>query len=783
MDINSTRYFLLRTADEFSNASARLQWHPLRQALTLAQNQALRIPVIMPDTAMEAWKSAAPMAQDSFGQIAYLSDDRTRVLFNSGHGDMPLRDAQLDEVSPPDGCQYLDMNLNREGLLALPWSNGENLHGLTLFHLGKRWQAQCSLPEKAHRVWLDPENRSWCLGASQLMLCAGEPLPLPYNPQPGRFEPETINPDQLSMSWQQALPETEHTLALCGDDENLYVLGTRADNVQSVFARPLTLSPDISWLQYGMDEQLPLCIDLAVTRDGRLAALAPREDDDKDYANRDCPVLTLQRDNEHGNHRAQLVRERYPMLSQAIPRFVTSADGKLRYQASSGPGFEASPVRPRELHPLRQVCYESESSALLAHTLDSGHPDTLWHRAYLDACIPVGCSLRLSVRVYDHPDDRTSTALLDQPMPTWNSLPSELPFQPALSGHEPGRRGLFEILLQAPDGEVRELRGRYLQLQVHFRGTARQTPALHALRIYHPRFSYQQRYFPELYQQEKRRSDGATTGPANGADVRERLLASFEGMLTPLEGRIAACEQLVHPDSAPAQHLHWLSGAIGAELPGHWPLERQRRWLKHATVMQQYKGTLAATNLALDIACDGAVSRGEIVLVENFRLRRTMATILGRNMDDKDHPLTLGTGMSGNSIVGESLILADIKAREFLSLFAPELAEEEDENQAVETFFQEYGHKVSVVLNGPGILLRTQVSDILSDSMPAHVQWQFVESEQPFVLGTSPLLQVDTFMQNRPAVRPVELDNTWLGREGVLHNPAAFSPADVHART
>lgn len=782
MDVNSTRYFLLRSAEEFANASARLQWQPLRQALTLAQNQALRLPASAPEVAMERWQLATPMARDSFGQIAHLSEDRRRVIVNSGRGDIALEDDQLDEVLPAEDCEYLDMNLNREGLLALLWSNEEDKHGLTLFDLGGRWQTHCSLPEKAHRVWLDGENRAWCLGSSQLMLCEGKPLPLPYNPQPGRFEPEAINPSQLTIIWQQPLPAAEHTLALCGDEEHLYLLGIEADNKQSVFARSLTLNPEETWLRYGMAEDIPFCIDLGIANGGRLAALALQEEGDTDYVNRDCPVLELQQDNEHGNHRARLIRERYPMLSQAVPRFVTSADGKLRYQALAGPGFEETPIRPRELHPLRQVRYETESSALLNHTLDSGHPDTLWHRAYLDACIPAGCSLRLSVRVYDHPNDRTSATLFDQPQPVWNSLPSELPFQPALSGYEPGRRGLFELLLQASSGEVREIRGRYLQLQVHFKGTLRQAPALHALRIYHPRFSYQQRYFPELYQQEKRRSDGASTGPANGADVRERLLANFEGMLTPLEGRIAACEQLVHPDSAPTEHLHWLAGAIGTELPSHWPLERQRRWLKHTTAMQQYKGTLAATNLALDIACDGAVSRGEIVLVENFRLRRTMATILGRHMDDKDHPLTLGTGMSGNSIVGESLILADINAREFLALFAPELANE-DESQAVETFFHEYGHKVSVVLNGPGIQLRARVSDILADSMPAHIQWQFVESERPFVLGTAPLLEVDTFTQNRPAVRPVELDNTWLGREGVLHNPAAFSPADVHART
>jgi phage tail-like protein len=782
MDVNGSRYFLLRTEAEFDNASTRLQWHPLRQALTLSQNQELRLPASQPEQAMEAWRVATPMAMDPFGQIARLSADRRGVIYNSGRGDMPLEDGELDKVAPPAGCQYLDMDLNSAGLLALTWSDGENRHGLTLFHLVRRWRSDCALSSPAHRVWLDDNNRAWCLAATELLVCQGEPLPLPYHPDETRFEPVTINPGQLSPVQTLPLPPLRQALAICGNEDTLYLLAGQEDNHQTIFTRPLSLDTDIHWIAYPVDDAAPFAIDLALTTGSRLAALAPQQPDDPDFVRRDCPVLALHKGADEGQHQARLVRERYPMLSLAQPRFVSSGDGQLRYQAEAGTDYPETPIRPRELHPLRQVRFHRESSALLSNTLDSGNPDTQWHRVYLDACIPSGCSLRLSVRVYDHPDDRTSAPLLEQPVPTWNPLPSELPFAGSLAGHEPGHRGLFELLLQAPDGEVRELRGRYLQMQVHFTGTMRQTPALHALRVYYPRFSYQQRYFPELYQQEKRRPDGEPAGPANGADVRERLLANFEGMLTPLEGRIAASDQLVHPDSAPSQHLHWMAGAIGAELPAHWPEARQRRWLKHATLLQQYKGTLAATNLALDIACDGAVTRGEVVLVENFRLRRTMATILGRHMDDRDHPLTLGTGMSGNSIIGDSLILADIDAREFLALFAPELADAE-ESEAVEAFFEQYAHKVSVVLNGPGIKLRSRVSEMLVDAMPAHIQWQFVESEQPFVLGTAPLLTIDTFMENRPAVRPVELDNTWLGQEGVLRNPAAFSPSDVNART
>ena len=442
------------------------------------------------------------------------------------------------------------------------------------------------------------------------------------------------------------------------------------------------------------------------------------------------------------------------------------------------PGFAP---RPRELHALRRPRYHVDTIALLQQTLDSGQIDTHWHRLYLDAQIPSGCAIQISARVYATPEERGSSPLIVQPAPIWNPLPSELPFTPALAGHEPGKRGLFEVLLQRPDGPMRRMSGRYLQLQLTLRGNGSHTPALHAIRVYCPRFSYQEAGLPEFLRQELSFDPANATGPANGADVRERLLAAFEGVLTPLEGRVAASDRLVHPDATPPEHLPWLAEMLGTPLPPHWPHGRQRRLVRDATLIQQYKGTVSGVRRALDIASDGGARRGEVVLVENFTLRRTMATILGVSMDDADHPLTLGTGMSGNSIVGDSLILSESDAREFLALFSPDLATQE-EAAVVREFFEQYAHQVTVLLHGRGARLRGTVEDVLAAQMPAHVQWRIFETEHPFVLGTSPLLEVDTFVESSADVgtQRVELDDTFLGQEGVLKNLAAFSPADIN---
>jgi len=460
---------------------------------------------------------------------------------------------------------------------------------------------------------------------------------------------------------------------------------------------------------------------------------------------------------------------------------VSSADGQLRYQAEADPDAPQIEPRPRELHALRRPRYYRHASGLLWSVLDSGQPETLWHRIYLDASIPHGCDIRLAVRVYDAPDQQGSAERIMQPKPVWNPLPSELPFGRPLAPQKPAEGGLFEVLLQRENGPVRRINGRFLQVEVHLHGDGRRTPALFALRVYAPRFSYQEAYLPEFYRQERLYDPDNDQGPANAADTRERFLAALESILSPIEARAAASDRLISPAAMPVTNLSWLAELLGARLAPHWPEARQRRQVAAITRLQQFKGTLDGVNHALDIASDGGVRRGEIVVLENFRLRRTMATILGIDMDDDDHPLTLGTGMSGNSLVGESLILSENDARAFLALFAPELADEDDA-RAVKAFFDRYSHQVSVLLHTRGISLRNRVEEVLAEQMPAHVQWRIIETDHPFVLGIAPLLAVDTFLETTPDFRRATLGDTRLGKEGVLENPAAFSPQDVHAR-
>src|SRR5690606_7269645 len=151
--------------------------------------------------------------------------------------------------------------------------------------------------------------------------------------------------------------------------------------------------------------------------------LAPRTADDTAFRQRDCVLVRLRWDEALALGDALSIKERYPMLSQAWPRFAGSSDGRLRYLAQVDPDTaEAAagyPARPRELLPLQRPRYVSAAIATLLQELDSGHSGTVWHRLYLEGCIPAGCRLKIYAKVYDSAATRAAAPFILQPDWVW----------------------------------------------------------------------------------------------------------------------------------------------------------------------------------------------------------------------------------------------------------------------------------------------------------------------------------------------------------------------------
>lgn len=829
--MDPTRYFVLNSLDDFrTRQRQRCVWNTRERLFHLAINHQPRLPVLGQQSARDQWAQALPLVMDQFQQLGFISPNRNQLYYArnwqekaefdrrqqlsegeratldklDGCGPVLVRSEQLqvdtlaelvlEPVTAKVGCQFTDLHLGGDGRVALLETDKTSEAGLRLVHLARRWQLSVHWPladwGQPKRCWVDLHNRIWVASDSHLLLFEGEPLPQDYRPWVDRFEPLHINPQPLHLVDHLPLPAGHELMALCANTEQLHLLllhsATHAQELYSLALAHYKAVPARRPL-VGLLNNLPLVMDIVSTETDRVFAqfFTPPEEV------KHCDFVCIQIDSEQPEGKQlQLEARAYPMHSQLSVRFVQGDPTSIRYLPDIG---------PTRVIPLPQTRYRSEGRARLTRVLDSGTPDTWWDRIYLDASIPSGCSLWVRVNAYED-FARPPKDWQLQPPPLKLPMASELPFYQSRFNAQLSHQGVFEILLQRSSGTVRDVRGRYLQLEIEMRGDGRHTPVIECLRVCYPRQSWQEQFLPPLFRQQEsvelpvpwvaedpetvelpipdpEESTAKRDIPANGADFRERLLSSLDGLFSPLERRIACAESWLLPQGAPASQLPVLAAMLGERLPTHWPELRQRIWLACISELQRWKGTWRALCLALDIATDGAVARGQVIPLENYVMRRTLATILGIDMDDAAHPLTLGTRQSGNSRVGQTLILGDDSARDFVALLAPELLSQSDRTVA-RKLIDDYAQRMSLLVYQDAFVHLPNIEQVLEDFVPAALKLKIIQTDKPFVLGLSPLLGIDTYLEPARAARRVLLDDTWLGREGLVRNNASFSPRD-----
>jgi hypothetical protein len=293
----------------------------------------------------------------------------------------------------------------------------------------------------------------------------------------------------------------------------------------------------------------------------------------------------------------------------------------------------------------------------------------------------------------------------------------------------------------------------------------------------------------------------------------DRLLCLFEGELTETEGRIANAWLLTDPAAAPERALPWLASWIGVPSQRGGSTARLRQALLAAPHTAALNGTLGGVMAALEIetgglfvsggridpwrrapapgtlavarlgdvalraltlsmqpggACallaGGAVTRGDIIVVEGFRLRRTFATILGADLIDEEDPLTLGLSASGNSFVGDTLILGDEARDELLSLFRDEIDRGRRDTAAVEQFYARLAHRVLVLVRGvndPAEIKRLRA--VVEAQIPAHVEPQVHQARTPLIVGAASLVGIDSYLADAEPFERVRLGHTIVG--------------------
>ena len=263
---------------------------------------------------------------------------------------------------------------------------------------------------------------------------------------------------------------------------------------------------------------------------------------------------------------------------------------------------------------------------------------------------------------------------------------------------------------------------------------------------------------------------------ASGADFLARSLANFEGVLTQLEDSVASAHLLTEPTSIPGEHLDWLAAWVGLAFDPALPEQRRRAWLQAAPELARWHGTRRGLALALDVASGGGVSGGEVVIVEDFRLRRILATLLGVDLADEADPLLPGLQQSGNSIVGDTLVLGDLERSELMALYREE-ATSAAEDDAIAAFYGRLAHRATVLVHREvddvdlGLIRR-----IVALEAPAHVDVRVVTATWPFMVGVASLVGVDSYLAPARPPTPVRLQRSILGTGDYVLGPTSLDP-------
>jgi phage tail-like protein len=444
---------------------------------------------------------------------------------------------------------------------------------------------------------------------------------------------------------------------------------------------------------------------------------------------------------------------------------------------------------PTPLIPIMLPAYATQGMVQLAQPIDSQNATMIWHRLYVEAVVPDGCGIQVWLAAtnelrtpptdwyehrignWDNPDS--------VPLAAWLPSASEIPFHAGLldCSRQPNRAGLFTVLIQRSARAVTSIQGRYLWVRLSLLGNGHTTPEFAALRVYGSRFSYINQYLPELYHENTFGSEADQIGASTPSDFLERFLSNFEGILTPLEDQIAYSDLLTDPRTTPTEALEWLGSWIGVVFDSSYPAQRRRNLLQQAPQLFRQRGTLPGLKLALDLATGGGVSGGEIIVIEDFRLRRTFATILGADLADESDPLLAGFAISGNSYVGDTLILGDETKREFLALFSANLSVTGSEGSSINSFFEDLAHRVTLFIHNDvepqdlGLIRR-----IVEQEAPAHVITTLAFASYPLMVGLASLVGVDTYLRPKRPPNAVQSDRSRIGMNDLIQRPASLDP-------
>lgn len=838
MDANGQRFFLLADVRDFEPVRDVVH-DAVKRRLRLASARRGPAPASITREAAQALLEGVPGALDAYGTFAYWDPNESRVRANGALEESdprerarhrrrepvafyPPLDAQALETPPTDVC------LGDDGVVALVLAGALRVvdardrfppvdappHGVTWWRVaaargcgfvaidraGARLARLTGAPLLARGHETRPPERD--------RPCETNPTPLRWTDLPSPALPA----DETLAAVAMAPGGAVLVLSWAADgDARLRVLARDA----AAWGAPVRLTAGFTL--DGATAPAPWATSLAFLGPARLAVLVPGLLGATDRVGEALVLawpLAPRSSATDGPPELLPLGDFYPLTRpDGGPLTVEHARPLLR-----GPAGEVGywvDGGPRPLAPLSRRTAPTFGRAR-CRVLDSHATGTVWHRLYIEAVVPPGTGVRLLLVADDA--DRDPDAIADHeffphdlgvvpeppppPLAPTDAAPprepppraafvratSEIPFDPGLLGRPPEapHAGLFTVLVQRSGRAVRTLAGRRLHVRVELYGTGTHSPEIAAIRAYAPRFSYVERYLPELYAETLFGPDADAPARATGADFLGRFLALVEGELTAIEDRVASAYLLSDPRKTPDEALAWLASWVGLALDPALPPARRRALLRVAPELARRHGTLRGLGLCLDAltsrddALTGDVTAGRIVIVEDYRLRRVFATILGAHLEDERDPLLPGgLVVSGNSYVGDTLFLGESLADELAALaeFYREEPGDTDDDVDATALEDRFAHRVTVLVHDAMTPQRRALIDrALALEVPAHVAVRVVAASQPFLVGVAAQVGVDSYLAPARGPGTFRLDGSALGEQDVVRRPPSLDP-------
>ncbi|MCU7930213.1 MAG: hypothetical protein KZQ90_05390 [Candidatus Thiodiazotropha sp. (ex Codakia rugifera)] len=453
--------------------------------------------------------------------------------------------------------------------------------------------------------------------------------------------------------------------------------------------------------------------------------------------------------------------------------------------------------------------------------LDSEAIACQWHRVFIDACLPPGTQLEVSVRCSDElpaqavqrtarpPHGLSDLAMIDEeavasawmrrplasrtpqdqegwlPLgvldrrvyqadvalpPVGRELPSE---------DEYGPRDIPEVAdnMLTLEGLIRNPPGRYLWLRIRLHGSSRRSPVVRALRASHCRPSLFE-HLPAYW--------SADAAVANEAD---QALAVLEGLYTEFNQRIDQFHQLLDPRVCPPEALEWLGCFVAMSFDSRIRESVRRQLLSELLTLYRQRGTSAGLERLCTI-----LTEGRVAVVESFRLRRTSPSTLGAVGDGEESHLGSlqlgGSEADGMSSAGweNDLLSAHSRLLARRAAFCEqggtpcppgELPPALNLDPTI-SFYRQYAHRFSVVIfSSYESDLAAVVEEAVEAWKPAHTLHTLCWLDAGLVVGSNSYVGLGTSLAGRDRWQPALLGAAPLGRDRTLSRSWPVHPGEV----